>query len=321
MNLTPAFPRGTAIKLLLVLGCLIAMSHPQTVCSRTNSQNSNAAVSGYALANCDQRCVEYSGGGGLYCCTGTSTTTNYDCLYGCNPAQSNNFQWPQAIQPTRCDSYCPPHYYVLSTDPSGTVCKICDAWCLDCNDAGWYYCTSCDAASYRLNSSACYQYTNNTPTNPCLNGYYGLQIQMICAACPTGCSKCAIYLTWEMPGTNFTANYNQNNINCTGDPLCLYNTRCYTCSSGYTLLNGLCYSNGQCLTYSYYTSVGATFNPSSCNCFANYFTLGLSICAKCHIACKTCSGQSSTQCLTCPTGSSNTTTTLPTSCSYNTTYT
>ena len=143
---------------------------------------------------------------------------------------------------------------------------------------------------------------------------------MICVACPTGCSNCAIYLTWEMPGTNFTLYYNQNNINCTGDPLCLYTTRCYACNNGYTLLNGLCYSNGQCLTYSYYTSAGTTFSPSSCNCFPNYFTLGLSICAKCDISCLTCSGQSSTNCQTCPTGSTNTTATLPTSCAYNTTY-
>lgn len=137
---------------------------------------------------------------------------------------------------------------------------------------------------------------------------------MICVACPTGCAVCAIFLTWEMPGTNFTANYDQSKTNCTGDPLCLYTTKCTSCISGYTYVNGNCYSNSQCLSYSYYTSVGATFNPSSCNCFPNYFRLGLSICSKCDITCLTCSSPAPNRCLTCPLGSSNTTNSTPTSC-------
>lgn len=136
-------------------------------------------------------------------------------------------------------------------------------------------------------------HTEYTEKNPCPNGYYGVQIQMICAQCPTGCSICAIFLTWEMPGTNFATSYNQGNTNCTGDPLCSYNVKCYGCNSGYTLLEGTCYSNSQCFTYSYNTAPAAAFNPSSCKCFTNYMLLGLSICAKCHITCLTCSGTNS----------------------------
>ena len=98
MNLTPLLSKGTPIKLLLLLACLIAISSPQTVCTRSDTQNGGASVSGFALSNCDQRCVPYSSTNGttsgLYCCTGTTTTTNYDCLYGCNINVANNFQWP-----------------------------------------------------------------------------------------------------------------------------------------------------------------------------------------------------------------------------------
>jgi len=127
-----------------------------------------------------------------------------------------------------------------------------------------------------------------------------------------------------MPG-NFTAgagnynkdNYNQNNVNCTGDPLCKYTLKCYTCSSGYTLLNGLCISNNQCFTYSFYTSAGSTFNPNNCNCFPNYQLLGISICSKCSINCLTCLSSSLSNCQTCPDGSN-----APSggSCSYNSSY-
>jgi hypothetical protein len=147
---------------------------------------------------------------------------------------------------------------------------------------------------------------------------------MTCAACPTGCATCAIYLTWEMPGgltsaTNFTATYSQAYTNCTGDPLCAYTLMCYSCTSGYTNLQGACYSNSQCFTYSYYTSSGATFNPSSCNCFPNFQLLGSSICKKCNIMCLTCSGSSSSSCQTCPPGTTNSST-FPSSCGYNSTY-
>ena len=147
---------------------------------------------------------------------------------------------------------------------------------------------------------------------------------MVCSACPTGCQTCATYLTWEMPGgntptTTFTATYNQNNINCTGDPLCKYTLKCYSCISGYTLLEDSCYSNDRCFTYSYSTSAGV-FNPANCNCFPNFQSLGASICLKCHISCLTCTGSTSSECLTCPPGSSNTTSSSSTPCSYNTTY-
>lgn len=192
MNLAPVLPKVAVIKLLIMIS-LVAMgsSYLNYTCYAQNALTLNVNISGYATTNCDSRCIRYgSGTPATYCCTGLNTTTNYDCLYGCNPAYANNYQWPQVNQPTRCDSYCPPHYYVLPTDPSGTVCKKCHDWCGNCNDTGEYYCTSCDPAAYRLNSSACYNYATQSygSYNPCINGYYGLQIQMICVACPTGCA-------------------------------------------------------------------------------------------------------------------------------------
>lgn len=119
-------------------------------------------------------------------------------------------------------------------------------------------------------------------------------------------------------GVNFTSTYDQGNINCTGDPLCGYTLKSFSCQSGYTLLEGTCYSNSQCFTYSYYTAAGATFNPASCNCFPNYQQLGSSICRKCHVLCLTCSSSSNSGCLTCPPGS--TSSASPGACTYNGTY-
>jgi hypothetical protein len=323
--LTPVFLRVKTIN-LLIMACLISVC--SSVLSYTCTIGANTGVASYA---CDPRCVQYSGNTAMHCCTSLTATTNYDCLYACSTDSTSTlvgkvYLWPAAIQPTRCDSYCPTHYFVYSSDPSGTSCRLCNPWCGDCTDTYCYTCTSCDSAAYQLNSSACYNIASQWygSFNPCADGYYGLQIQMVCAACPTGCATCSIYLTWEMPGgstpaTYFSATYNQNNINCTGDPLCGYTLQCYSCNNGYTLLNGLCYSNSQCLTYSYYTAAGGTFNPSSCNCFPNYQTLGLSICAKCHIYCLTCSSSGSSGCLTCPPGSTNSSA-APASCSYNSTY-
>jgi hypothetical protein len=118
-------------------------------------------------------------------------------------------------------------------------------------------------------------------------------------------------------GNYFKDNYNQNNVNCTGDPLCKYTLRCYGCKSGYTLIDGLCVINNQCFTYSFYKSTGATFNPINCNCFPNFQLLGLSICAKCDITCLTCLSSDQTICQTCPEGSLNPT---AASCAFNSTY-
>ena len=159
---------------------------------------------------------------------------------------------------------------------------------------------------------------------PCITGYYGLQIQKVCIACPTGCASCSLFLREEMPG-NFAAgagnyfkdNYNQNNVNCTGDPLCKYALKCYTCKSGFTLIDGFCLSNTQCFTYSFTTSTGATFNPANCNCYPGFQLLGLSICTKCSISCLTCLPTDTTYCQTCPSGHLDVASGV---CSYNTTY-
>lgn len=125
-----------------------------------------------------------------------------------------------------------------------------------------------------------------------------------------------------MPGGNtsptyFSATYNQNNIDCTGDPLCGYTIMCYTCVNGYTLINGLCISNSKCLAYAYYTGSGV-FNQQNCVCFANYQIFGVANCIKCSIYCLTCSSITTTNCLTCPFGST-TTNAVANACTYNTT--
>lgn len=118
-------------------------------------------------------------------------------------------------------------------------------------------------------------------------------------------------------GNYFKDNYHQNNVNCTGDPLCKYTLRCFTCQSGYTLINGFCIANTKCFTYSYYTSTGSTFNPMNCKCFPNYQLLGLSICGKCSINCLTCLSSDFNNCQTCPDGNLNAN---AGACSFNTTY-
>lgn len=115
-----------------------------------------------------------------------------------------------------------------------------------------------------------------------------------------------------MPGGTYPTDHLMNGVNCPIDPLCAYTLRCWTCSSGYTLNNGFCVKNNQCFIYSLYNSTSLSFNPAYCNCFPNYFSIGLTMCLKCDISCLTCS--SGTNCLSCPTGSSGAT------CSYNSTY-
>lgn len=118
-------------------------------------------------------------------------------------------------------------------------------------------------------------------------------------------------------GNYFKDNYNQNNVNCTGDPLCKYALKCYTCKSGFTLIDGFCLSNTQCFTYSFTTSTGGTFNPANCNCYPGFQLLGLSICTKCSISCVTCLPTDTAYCQTCPSGHLDVASGV---CSYNTTY-
>jgi len=273
--------------------------------------------------SCDPRCNGY--------CLTSSSTTNYDCCpnpstspyYSCNTGSvyvnpigySYYYLW---FGTNTCSNYCPPGYYIPATP--GDVCGACNSWCATCTGSSNIQCTSCSSSAYQLNSSACYNYVasdhNYNLNNPCLDGYYGVQITQICAVCPAGCAQCYIYLTWEMPGGNFGISYNQNGINCTGDVLCGYTLQCYSCKSGYTLINGFCQINTVCFTYSFYTSSGSTFSTADCACFPNFQLLGLSICYKCSITCLTCSGSTNTNCLTCPSGMNISSG----SCSYNSTY-
>lgn len=155
--------------------------------------------SGYTGYNCDPRCIE-TDTADAYCCQDSTHTSNYDCANGCNTNSAKTFVgnvylWPDT---KRCDTTCPSHWYVLAGSSSGTVCSQCHSWCLECTDQYCYTCTSCDPTAYRLNSTACYNIVTQSygVKNPCTDGYYGLHIQKICVACPTGTAQCAIYLTW-----------------------------------------------------------------------------------------------------------------------------
>lgn len=157
------------------------------------------ACSNYA--SCDPRCNGY--------CLSASSTTNYDC---CNPSptgyvcktvnvyvagigSASYYQW---YGTNTCSNYCPPGYYIPNI--IGSVCGACNSWCATCTGASNTQCTSCTSSSYQLNSTACYNYAasdhNYNLNNPCLDGYYGVQITHICTACPTGCAQCYIYLNW-----------------------------------------------------------------------------------------------------------------------------
>jgi len=118
-------------------------------------------------------------------------------------------------------------------------------------------------------------------------------------------------------GTSSTT-YTQNGINCTGngnDVLCRYTLMCYTCKTGYTIVNGFCISQSSCYAYSYYnSSVGGSFSSSNCICFNGFQLLFLGYCTKCATNCKTCTGNTSSDCSSCPAGASGA------SCGYNTTY-
>jgi len=136
---------------------------------------------------------------------------------------------------------------------------------------------------------------------------------MTCINCPTGCSACYLYLTWEMPSSVFGSTYDMAGLNCPGDATCSYNLYCTSCSSGYTNINGFCLSNTQqCFTYSKSNSTSITFDPATCACFPNYYSIGLTICSKCPITCLTCSGST---CSSCPTFMTGTT-----SCSFNSSF-
>jgi hypothetical protein len=216
-----------------------------------------------------------------------------------------------------CSNLCPPGYF--NTTVAGSSCVACHTWCLTCTEYSIIKCTSCNTNTYPVNSSSCFAYVAGDHfygmANPCPDGYYGLQYTKSCVACPTGCTTCAFYLNWEMPGTNFASTYNQNNTSCTGDVKCSYALKCFSCNSGYTNISGICVSNNECFTYSKYnSSSGGSFSSANCMCFSYFQSLGQGICQLCSINCLTCSSSSSSACTSCPstafTGSS---------CTFNTT--
>lgn len=113
---------------------------------------------------------------------------------------------------------------------------------------------------------------------------------------------------------NFGSTYGMNATNCTGngDVLCSYTLKAFACNVGYTLVNGWCFPNTQCMLYSYYNSnAGGSFSSSNCLCYNGFEQQSAGSCLRCPINCATCSGGS---CATCPTGASGS------SCGYNTSY-
>jgi hypothetical protein len=140
MNLTRVRPRKAALMAAIMMNLIVmSTSYANYSCSVNYfnlTAGSTSSRTGRSTTNCDPRCAPDSNNAGFYCCLSISQVSNYDCNYGCNPNVGNNYQWPELIQPTRCDSYCPPHYYVLPNDLSGTVCKICHEWCGNCFNFG-----------------------------------------------------------------------------------------------------------------------------------------------------------------------------------------
>ena len=262
-------------------------------------------------------------------CTSSGSTSNTECCCGCTTVVdsfTNNrasYFWYNYDNMT-CSENCPPNFYPPPSG-SGYSCYPCHSWCLTCTGGSNTQCSTCASVAYQVNSTSCYAYTTpqtglTSKLNPCPNGYYGLQITKVCVACPTGCSVCAIELTWEMPNAaNFATTYDQTNINCTGygDPLCGYTLKCYQCKTGFFLVNGFCIANTKCYQYAKYdSSAGGSFSLANCFCFPGFSLQFPGYCFKCHHTCKTCSGTSSSSCVTCPDGAA----VVSGVCNYNGTY-
>lgn len=138
MNLIRLFTYPKLIS-IIILTSLCSLIQTQTTYSCSVTANDGSTKTGTASYSCDPRCVPFPGFAGMYCCLSASALSFYDCLYQCNPNSAdtlvgNVYLWPDAVTPTRCDTACPPHYYVLAGSASGTQCSICHDWCFDCTD-------------------------------------------------------------------------------------------------------------------------------------------------------------------------------------------
>lgn len=169
-------------------------------------------------------------------CVSATFNTNGDCCCGCNTATIagyDSYFWLGYDDKT-CASVCPPQFYIPpAPNDGGYACRPCHTYCLECtggDPSGYNKCKTCKSTSYQVNSTTCYADSalhSYSRYNPCPDDYYGIQINMQCVKCPTGCASCAIHLRREMPngavfGTSY-ANYDMTSKNCTGagnDILC-----------------------------------------------------------------------------------------------------
>lgn len=106
-----------------------------------------------------------------------------------------------------------------------------------------------------------------------------------------------------MPSPFVTNTTYQWSTNCTGDKMCTYALKCYSCyTPTYVLEEGICITRNRCRKYSLYNSTVSGFNAAYCYCKPGFYLSGVTSCSICHYKCKTCTGPASTQCTTCHTG-------------------
>ncbi|XP_038058391.1 proprotein convertase subtilisin/kexin type 5-like isoform X2 [Patiria miniata] len=196
-----------------------------------------------------------------------------------------------------CITHCPDGYY----DPPEvhTRCKACAPTCLTCAGPSYSDCLSCRNPFFLMESwSECVQvcdqkFYEDIETNTCI------QCAPLCSKCegsPNYCSACEPHALLSSDNTCLstcsTNEYLEGSACHPCDSTChtcsgSQDNDCLSCVPGSVLKERTCVEEWRC-TDGYYVERGSLGNGKEC--------------LRCHVSCKNCKGQSSSECTECNTG-------------------